>query len=89
VNGYSGEDWCVIVVPAGAPAAFLADCRSDRPAKALSVAAVARGGGRKARGLLPAQDAALGPLGTFLGMPPIVSSPLSRPWVASTGLKTW
>ena len=57
------------------------------PSQARSCAAEPRWGRRKAQSLLPAQDAALGPLGAFLGMPPTVPSPLSRPWVASTGLK--
>src|SRR5262245_38641852 len=35
-------------------------------------------------GLLPARDAALGPLGAFLGMPALVSSPVSPPRAAST-----
>src|SRR5262249_31176136 len=48
-----GEGWCVVVVLAGALAAFLADCRSDRPAKARRFAAEPRWGRRKARGLLP------------------------------------
>src|SRR5262249_6171013 len=43
----------VVVVPAGALAAFLADCRSERPAKARSVALAARWGGRAAWGSSP------------------------------------
>ena len=83
-----GEGWSVVVVPADALAAFLADCRSDRPAKARSVAVVARWGRRQARGLLPAPDAALGPLGAFLGKPALVSLPVAPPRAAATSLKT-
>src|SRR5262245_3149459 len=68
-----GEGWCVVVVPAGALADFLADCRSDRPAKALSVAAAARWGGRLGR--LFTQDAALRLLGAFAGTRPAVPAP--------------
>ena len=55
------------------------------PAKARNFAAEPRWGRRKAPGLLPAPDAALGLLGASLGMPPIASSPLSPPRPASTG----
>src|SRR5262249_38575532 len=58
-------------------AAFLVDCRSERPAKALSFTAAARWGGRTALGLLPARDSALGPLRAFLGVLSLVSSRLS------------
>src|SRR5262245_25824895 len=43
-----------------------------------SVAVAARRGRRKARGLLPAPDAALGLPGAFLGMPAFVSLPCRR-----------
>ena len=54
------------------------------PAKARSLAAELRWGRRQALCLLPARDAALGPLGAFLGMPASVPSPESPTRAAST-----
>jgi hypothetical protein len=58
------------------------------PAQARSCASEPRWGRRKALGLLPARDAALGLLGAFLGMPAVVSWRLSPPRAAATSLKT-
>ena len=69
------------------PTVRAGDDAGGRPTKARSFAAVARWGRRKALGLLPAQDAALGPLGAFLGTPALVSLPESPPWAAATSLK--
>jgi hypothetical protein len=54
------------------------------PAEARNFAAVARETRRELRGLLPASGAALGLLGPFLGVLPMVSSLLLPPWAAST-----
>ena len=70
------------------PTVRTGDDAGGRPAQARSYAAEPRWGRRQALGLLPAPDAALGPLGAFLAKPAFVSLPASLPRAAATSLKT-
>jgi hypothetical protein len=72
----------------GEAVARTGDDAGGRPTKARGCAAEPRWGRRKACGLLPSQDAAPGPLGAFLGMPAVESSPVSPPRAAVMGIGT-
>jgi hypothetical protein len=64
------------------------DDAGGRPAQARSCAAEPRWGRRQAWGLLPAREAALGLLGAFLGVPAVMSLPVSPPRAAAMGIRT-